>query len=149
MSDKTDIKTSEETLAEIYRNCQLAIESITDILPEIADDDIKTEILRQHEEYEKISAKAAVIAKNKGMEIKEPNPMKKAMMWGAIKMNTMTDNSKEHIAALMIRGTVTGITSLKTTLGDMPEHADEEIKTLIKELIDLEEQFEERLKSFL
>jgi len=149
MSDKTDIKTSEETLAEIYRNCQLAIESITDILPEIADDDIKTEILRQHEEYEKISAKAAVIAKNKGMEIKEPNPMKKAMMWGAIKMNTMTDNSKEHIAALMIRGTVTGITSLKTTLGDMPEHADEEIKALIKELIDLEEQFEERLKSFL
>ena len=49
-----EVKKSEEILAEIYRNCQLALESISDILPEIEDYGVKAEILRQHYEYEKI-----------------------------------------------------------------------------------------------
>ena len=49
-----EVKKSEEILAEIYRNCQLALESISDILPEIEDEGIKAEILRQHEEYENL-----------------------------------------------------------------------------------------------
>ena len=142
-------KKNEEILAEIYRNCQLALTSIADILPAIEDDKIKAEILRQHEEYEKISAKAAVIAKNKGLELKEPNPLKKAMMWGSIKMNTLTDNSTPHIAEMMIQGTVMGITALKTSLSDSEGYGDGEIVELLKELITLEENFEKRLKEFL
>lgn len=142
-------KKNEEILAEIYRNCQLALTSIADILPAIEDEKIKAEILRQHEEYEKISAKAAVIAKNKGLELKEPNPLKKAMMWGSIKMNTLTDNSTPHIAEMMIQGTVMGITALKTSLSDSEGYGDGEIVELLKELITLEENFEKRLKEFL
>ena len=100
-----EVKKSEEILAEIYRNCQLALESISDILPEIEDEGIKAEILRQHEEYEKICGRAACLARDKALELKEPNPMKKAMMWGSIKMNTLTDNSRAHIAEMMIQGT--------------------------------------------
>ena len=66
-------KKSEEILAEIYRNVQLALESISDILPEVEDEGIRNEIVREHEEYEKFGARAAVLAKNKGYEIKEPN----------------------------------------------------------------------------
>jgi selenophosphate synthase len=142
-------KKNEEILAEIYRNCQLALTSIADILPAIEDERIKAEILREHEEYEKISARAAVIAKNKGLEIKEPNPIKKAMMWGSIKMNTLMDNSTAHIAEMMIQGTVMGITSLKTSLSDSEGYGDGEIIELLRELITLEEAFEKRLKEFL
>ena len=142
-------KKNEEILAEIYRNCQLALTSIADILSAIEDEKIKAEILRQHEEYEKISAKAAVIAKNKGLELKEPNPLKKAMMWGSIKMNTLTDNSTPHIAEMMIQGTVMGITALKTSLSDSEGYGDGEIIELLRELITLEEDFEKRLKEFL
>ena len=142
-------KKNEEILAENYRNCQLALTSIADILPAIEDEKIKTEILRQHEEYEKICAKAAVIAKNKGLELKEPNPLKKAMMWGSIKMNTLTDNSTPHIAEMMIQGTVMGITALKTSLSDSEGYGDGEIIELLRELITLEEDFEKRLKEFL
>ena len=142
-------KKNEEILAEIYRNFQLALTSLADILPAIEDEKIKAEILRQHEEYEKISAKAAVIAKNKGLELKEPNPLKKAMMWGSIKMNTLTDNSTPHIAEMMIQGTVMGITALKTSLSDSEGYGDGEIIELLRELITLEEDFEKRLKEFL
>ncbi|MBS1305589.1 MAG: hypothetical protein ACLRL0_04685 [Christensenellaceae bacterium] len=144
-----EVKKSEEILAEIYRNCQLALESISDILPEIEDEGIKAEILRQHEEYEKICGRAACLARDKALELKEPNPMKKAMMWGSIKMNTLTDNSRAHIAEMMIQGTVMGITSLKTSLSELPKDDDEEITALLKDLIALEEEFEKKLKTFL
>ena len=144
-----DTKKSEEILAEIYRNCQLALESISDILPEVEDEKLKAELLRQHEEYEHISGAAACLARDKALEIKEPSPMKKAMMWGSIKMNTMMDDSKSHIAEMMIRGTVMGITSLKTSYSERAKDDDEQITALLRELIALEEGFEKKLKSFL
>ena len=144
-----EVKKSEEILAEIYRNCHLALESISDILPAIEDEELKAEILHQHEEYERISGKAACLARDKGLEVKEPGAVKKAMMWSSIKMSTLLDNTRSHIAEMMVQGTVMGITSLKTSLGELPENDDEEITALLKELISVEEEFEKKLKEFL
>ena len=149
MEEKKDRKKSEELLAEVYRNCQLALESISDILPEIEDESLKEEIVRQHEEYEKISARAAMLAKDKALEVKEPSPVKKVMMKGSIKMNTLTDNSRSHIADMMIQGTVMGLTSLKTSYGERPDNDDEEISAITRDLIALEESFEAKLKDYL
>lgn len=142
-------KCNGEVLAEIYRNAQLALTSISDIMPEINDGEIREEIMREHEEYEKICSKAAQLAMKFDAEIKEPNPIKKAMMWSGIKMGTAADNSRQNIAQMMIRGTVTGITSLKTSLTDSKDILDPEVKSLLSELINLEEGFEKQLKKFL
>ena len=148
MEDEIQCKKDEEVLAEIYRNSQLALQSISNILPETEDEELRKEIQSQHEGYEKISGKACVIAKNRGIELKEPNPMKKMMMWGSIKMSTLTDGSRQHVADMMIQGTVMGITSLKTT-ASKAECNDEEICSLLKEMITLEEKYEKKLKTFL
>lgn len=142
-------KSDGEILAEIYRNAQLAITSISDVMPEIADGDIREEIMREHEEYEKICSKAAKLALKHDVDLKEPNPIKKAMLWSAIKMGAATDNSSQNIAQMMIRGTVTGITSLKTSLTDGGDGIDPEVKRLLTELISVEEGFEKKLKKFL
>ena len=147
--EEKERKQSEEILAEIYRNCALAIESIVDILPEVEDDELRAEILSEHEEYERISARASCLAKDKGVEIKEPNAFKKAMMWSSIKMSTFADNSRNHIAEMMIRGTVMGVTSLKTSQNEAYENADGEVLALLQELIETEEKFEENLKEYL
>lgn len=144
-----NLKSDSEILAEIYRNAQLALTSISDILPEIEDEDIKEEILREHEEYERICSEAASLAKNYGLQLKEPSPVKKAMMWSAIKMNTASDNSKQNIAQMMIKGTVQGITSLKSSLSDGGKVMNDDIKALLKDLISLEEGFETKLKKYL
>lgn len=142
-------KQTEEALAEIYRNAQLALTSIADIMPEIGEDEkVKEELESQHEEYERFSAKAAMIARDLGIELKEPNPMKKMMMWGSIKMNTMTDNSRSHIAEMMVQGTVMGITALRSTAGELMD-GDERIVSLLNEMIDREEDFEKRWKAYL
>lgn len=141
-------KKDEEVLAEIYRNCKLALQSIEDILPECEDGELKAEMQSQSEGYERISAKASAYAKNKQIELKEPNPLKKMMMWGSIKMSTLTNGSRSHVAEMMIRGTVMGITSLKTTQTES-ESEDENVKNLLNELIELEERYEKKLKSYL
>ena len=142
-------KKSEEALSEIYRNTNLAMQSIEDILPEVDHEGMSKELRSQHEGYSQISSKAAKVAKDKGVELKEPGLFKKAMMWSSIKMSAMMDGSKNHIAEMMIRGTVMGITALRTTQTDLPINPDPEVEKLLSELIDLEENYEQRLKEFL
>ena len=142
-------KQTEEALAEIYRNAQLALQSISNILPAVEDDATREELHRQHEEYERFSAKATMIAKNRGIELKEPNMMKKAMMWGSIKMSTLTDNSRSHIADMMVQGTVMGIDALRTTANDLSPEGNEDIADLLREMITVEEEFEKKWKEYL
>ena len=110
---------------------------------------MREELHAQHEEYERFSAKAAMLASNLGIELKEPNPMKKMMMWGSIKMSTLTDNSRAHIADMMVQGTVMGINALRTTANDLPVDGNDEIISLLREMIQKEEQFEKKWKEYL
>lgn len=142
-------KKTEEALAEIYRNAQLALVSISDILPSVEDEEVKNELHSQHEEYERFSAKAAMLARDRDLELKEPNPMKKVMMWSSIKMSTLTDNSRSHIADMMVQGTVMGINALRTTANDLPVDGNDEIISLLREMIQKEEQFEKKWKEYL
>ena len=64
-------------------------------------------------------------------------------------MGTASDNSAQNIAQMMIRGTVNGITSLKTSLTDGENAMETDVKKLLNELIVLEEGFEKKLKTFL
>lgn len=148
MENQTHKKT-EEALAEIYRNAQLALQSIADILPQVDDEEVKSELHAQHEEYERFSAKASVLAKDKGIELKEPNVFKKMMMWGSIKMNTLTDNSRAHIADMMVQGTVMGIDALRKTASELAVDGDDDILALLDEMITQEEKFEKKWKEYL
>ena len=90
-----------------------------------------------------------MIARDKGIELKEPNPMKKVMMWGSIMMSTLTNNSREHIADMMLQGTVMGISALRTTESDYVAENEDEILSLLHEMITAEEEFEKKWKEFL
>ncbi len=145
-----ELKKSEELLAEVHRNCQLALQSISDILPEAEDSDVREELMREHDEYEKMCGRAAILAKDKNIELKNPGPIKKAMMWSSIKMNTMTDNSRAHIAEMLAQGTVMGITAIRSSLADLSEdEEDEDIRKFAEDVLALEERFEEIWKRLI
>ena len=144
-----DIKSDSEMLAEIYRNTQYALQSISDILPATEDANMQELLKKMHDEYEMISGKAALLAKEKNLELKEPNPLKKAMMWSSIKMSTLKDNSRGHIAEMMAQGTVMGTTALLRSLNDSKDNLSEEVKTLAEELLKMEESYEKTFKRYL
>ena len=143
-----EIKHTSELLAEIYRNTHYALQSISDILPETEDEELREELKRMHDGYEKISGKAAMCGRENGVELKEPNPVKKAMMWGSIKMSTLKDNSRAHVAEMMTQGTVMGITALTRSINENAEQ-DERVKDLAEELLHLEQDYEKKLKNYL
>ena len=144
-----DRKKTEEALSEIYRNAQLALQSISNILPQVEDEEVRAELLSQHEQYEQFSARASMLAKDRNIELKEPNPFKKAMMWGSIKMSTLTDNSRAHIADMMVQGTVMGNTSLRSSASELDPESDPEIYALMDEMLKMEEQLEKKWKEYL
>ena len=143
-----EIKHTSELLAEIYRNTHYALQSISDVLPETEDEELREELKRMHDGYEKISGKAAMFGRENGVELKEPNPVKKAMMWGSIKMSTLKDNSRAHVAEMMTQGTVMGITALTRSINENDEQ-DERVKDLAEELLHLEQDYEKKLKNYL
>ena len=147
--EEKDFKQTEEVLSEIYRNAQLALQSISNILPQVEDEEVRAELSYQHEEYEKFSARAAMLAKDKGLELKDPNPFKKMMMWGSIKMNSMMDNSRAHIADMMLQGTLMGITALRKSASETCAEGSDEVLALLNEMIDAEERFEKKWKEYL
>ena len=147
--EEKDYKQTEEVLSEIYRNAQLALQSISNILPQVEDEEVKKELGLEHEEYEKISARALMLAKDKGLELKEPNPFKKMMMWGSIKMNSMMDNSRAHIADMMLQGTVMGITALRKSKSETCIDGADDVLQLLDDMLAAEERFEKTWKGYL
>ena len=142
-------RAEEELLRELYRNTQVALQSISGIIGEVEDEKIGALIKQQHEKYEEISAETALLAHKYGVDVKEPSVMKKAMLWTSIKLNTITDNSASHIAEMMIQGTVMGITELTKFINDNRQLAGDDVLALSDKLLATEEQNLEDFKKYL
>lgn len=139
---------SQKAINDVYKNAHLALQSISDILPAVEDDGLKTSIKEQYEGYEKIIGEISVFMKENGLEPKDVNPIKKAMMWSGIKMRTVFNNSKNQIADMMIKGTVMGINEL-TAMKNEGETLDEQVLEFVTRLLALEEKYERKLKNYL
>lgn len=133
---------------DIYKNAHIALQSISDILPTASDEELKKELKEQYEGYEKVIGKISSYMTEHGIEKKDINPLKKAMLWSSIKMKTLMNNSRNQITEMMIKGTVMGINEL-TAMKNEEKNLPEEIRNLLLELLSLEESYEQRLKRFL
>ena len=139
---------NKKAINDIYKNAHLALQSISDLLPEVDDDDIKSELKDEYEGYEKLIGEISSFMAEKGLEPRDINPLKKAMLWSSIKMKTLMNNSRNQITEMMIKGTVMGINEL-TAMKNEEKNLPEEIRNLLLELLSLEESYEQRLKRFL
>ncbi len=137
-----------KAINDVYKNAHIALQSISDLLPSVENEELKKELLEQYEGYEKTIGEISAFMSENGLEPKDINPLKKAFMWSGIKMNTMFDNSRTHIAEIMIKGTVMGITEL-TAMKNESSNLDQRTIEYIDRLLALEEEYEQRLKKYL
>ncbi len=133
---------------DTYKNAHIAMQSIADLLPSVDDDAIKKELNEEYKGYENVINEISEFMKTNKIQPKDISPFKKAMLWGSIKMKVMMNNSKNQIAEMMIKGTVTGINEL-TAMRNEKENLDEEVLSLVEKLLSLEESYEKRLRKFL
>lgn len=144
-----DKKVNEEALVNIYKNAHIALQSLSNLTPEVVDLDFKQELLDQYEGYEKIIGEISRYMKEHDMEPKDINPLKKAMIWSSIKMNTLADKSKSHMADMMVQGTVMGIVELTQLKNESGSVLNEDVLDFADRLLALEEGYEEKLKTYL
>ncbi len=137
-----------KAINDVYKNAHLALQSISDLLPAVSDEEIKNELKEEYEGYEKIIGEISSYMAEKGVDPKDVNVFKKAMMWGSIKMKTIAGASRNQVADMMINGTVMGINEL-TAMKNEKENYDEDVAKFIEKLLSLEEDYQERLKKFL
>ncbi len=144
-----DKKVNEEALINIYKNAHIALQSLSNITSEVEDLDLKQELLDEYEGYEKMIGEISRYMKENDIEPKDINPLKKAMLWSSIKMNTLTDRSKSHVADMMVQGTVMGIVELTQLKSESGSVLNEDVLDFADRLLKLEEGYEEKLKTFL
>ena len=141
--------TDKEALVSLYKNAHIALQSISDIIKEVSDENMKRELSDQYDGYEKYIGKLSSYMKETSTEVRDINPFKKAMLFASVKMNTAMDDSASRVAELMIKGTVMGITELHELLNGSGNEISEKVLNFAKELTELEESYEQRLKKFL
>ena len=133
---------------EVYRNAKTAILSIDAIFESVNEMDFFSELKAQKDGYNEILDEITIFMKSNCYEINEVSALKKTGMNLGIKMNTTFDNSTTHLAELMIKGTLMGIFEL-TRLINGKKTNNEDILNFARKLVDLEENYETRLKKFL
>lgn len=139
---------NKKAITDVYKNAHIALQSISDLIPSVEDDGLRSELKEQYEGYEKLIGEISTFMAENGVEPKDVNPFKKAMLWSSIKMKTLFDNSKNQASEMMINGTVMGINEL-TAMKNEGEQLEEGVLNYVEKLLSLEEDYEQRLKKFL
>lgn len=144
-----DLKLNQEELNNILQNAIIASQSISSIVNESACETMTEELKHQYDGYQDFISKITKYMIDNGYTPKDINVMKKAMLTTSCKINTLTDGSCSHIAEIMVKGTVMGITELRELITRGQDKIDQEIINYANTLLQLEENYERRLKALI
>lgn len=139
---------NKKAVLDVYKNAHIALQSLNDLIPSVSDKDLKKELKAQVDGYTEVINEVKAYLKKKRIKEQDIGVLKKAMLWGSIKMNTLFNTSRNHIAEIMVKGTNMGIIEL-TAMKNEKENFNEDVVALIDRLLELEEKYAERLKKYL
>ena len=142
----------EQDTIRLLRECdagvKMGISSIEDVLDNIVNTEFKDRLTKAKEEHCEIDGKLQGLLNQYQDEGKDPNVMAKSMSW--IKTNVMMamNNSDETVADLITDGCNMGVKTLNKYLNKY-KAADEDSKSITKELIRSEESLAVDIRRFL
>ena len=139
-----------ELLQDIYSNVKMGSESIINLLPKIKDDNMKTLMTNQLDQYEKYALQVRKELVSQGIEPKEVNPVAKLGAKIGMEMKSMQDSTTSHMAEMMVQGSTMDVTDLlqKVTIYEKCPECKQSV-SLAKEIVAFEERNIEKMKEFL
>ncbi len=139
---------NEELLNAIYKNAQMALVAIENILPAITDGSLRELILKQKDVYEDVSRTCEGMSNKFNTELKDVNIFLKSMSFVSIKTKANMEKTTSNHAEMLVQGTTMGITDIIKETSDY-SMADNTIIDLANKIRNSEEVFVESLKGFL
>ncbi len=142
----------QEDTVKLLRECnagiKMGVDSIEEIIDEATDNRLVKMLRETKEEHKRLGMETHRLLNRYGDEGKDPNPLAKGMSW--IKTNVMmaVDAGDSTIADLITDGCNMGVKSLSRYLNQY-KAADEESKTIAKQLISSESDLARGLRTYL
>lgn len=142
------MKANKDILASVLKTTQMGQIGIRSALDVSMKNDLRQAMESQLREYDIIEKEAKGIAEQKRWELKEINPSVRFMTDRMTKMKLAFGNVNEKIAAMMIRGNMSGeIKGLKNI--HQLTNADKEVIALANKLLETENSNIQQMKPYL
>ena len=128
----------------------MASTQIINLLPKIKDDDMKTFMTSQLDQYEKYARDVKNQLVAQGIEPKEVNPISKLSAKIGMEMKSMQDSTTSHMAEMMVQGSTMDVTDLLQKVSAYEKYPEcKNSVSLAKEIVAFEERNIEKMKEFL
>lgn len=142
----------EDDTIKLLRVCdsgvKMGIASIRDVLDDTGSGELKEILQKSKRKHEKLDQEINKILREYHDDGKEPNAMAKGMSWMKTNMKLAMDHSDETVADLMTDGCNMGIKSLRKYLNQYPA-AENRVKKIAEDLIEIEEEMTEEMQGYL
>ena len=142
----------ESDTIKLLRECdagvKMGVKSIDDVLQYVGAESLRRLLISSKRHHEAIRSKIEEILNEYQDEGKKPNPIITAMSYLKTNVQLKLNESDSKIASLMIEGSDMGVQSLSRYLNQY-KAAEEKVKNITKELIEIEEKLSKELRMYL
>ena len=135
-------------LNECNAGIKMGVQGINEVIDETENKQLLDVLNKYLQDHKKLGDKTHEYLNRFHDSDKEPNPIATAMSWIKINFKMLQGNKDEQIADVMTDGCNMGIKSIARYLNKYPT-ALPEIKELVADIIELEENFALDLRRFL
>lgn len=126
----------------------MGADSISYVSEKTDDAQLRDALFDRHAQYTDMAARAAELLTQEDEIPKDKGVMAQVCLWSSVQMNTVSDRSADHIAEMMIQGSMLGVIDLARNLRRFSDVSPEAAK-LCEELIEVEENNIQKTKTFL
>ena len=143
-----DNKDTIHLLKECDAGSKMAVTSLDEVMESVQDEKLKKLLKKSKYHHEKLGNEIHSVLMEYHSEEKDPNPMAKSMSWLKTNMKMSMDKSDTTVADLLTDGCNMGIKSLYKYKNQYPA-AEDKVKNLCDNLIDIERELRKNLRDYL
>ncbi|MBO5654960.1 MAG: hypothetical protein J6S32_02885 [Clostridia bacterium] len=137
-----------KVLREIVRNTEMGIQSITNLMSYIENEDFKTMITNQQDDLRNFYNRALNNLDCKEQEQAKSGFFEKTMLKAGVSMNAMFNNNLSHIAEMLIDGYIMGINSVQKCINELKKDGTD-MPSIAGEIVDFYDKCIATLREYL
>ena len=137
-----------KVLREIVRNTEMGIQSITNLMSYIENEDFKTMVTNQQDDLRNFYNRALNNLDCKEQEQAKSGFFEKTMLKAGVSMNAMFNNNLSHIAEMLIDGYIMGINSVQKCINELKKDGTD-MPSIAGEIIDFYDKCIATLREYL
>ena len=138
-----------ELLDYIYQNSQMGVDTISQLIDIVEDNEFKKHLESQYNEYKEIHSASKEALNEAGYDEKGIGTFEKIRTYLMINMQTMNDKTSSHIAEMLMIGSNMGIINAVKNMKKYKDDTEHSIVRLMERLLKFEENNVQQLKKFL